>query len=72
LTIKGERKTEHQDKKENYHRIERSYGSFKRIFRVSEGVNEKDIKAKYNDGVLELSISAPKKEKPKTIELKVE
>ena len=72
LTLKGERKSEHEEKKENYHRIERSYGSFQRSFRVPEGITEKDIKAKYKDGVLELTIPAPKEEKPKAIEVKVE
>ena len=72
LTLKGERKSKHEEKKENYRRIERTYGSFQRSFRVPEGVTEKDINAKYHDGVLELSIPAPKVEKPKAIEVKVE
>ncbi len=72
LTLRGERKSEHEEKKENYHRIERAYGSFQRSFRVPEGITEKDIKAKYKDGVLELTIPAPKEAKPKAIEVKVE
>jgi len=72
LTLKGERKSEHEEKKENYHRMERTYGSFQRSFRVPEGVTEKDIKAKYHDGVLELTIPAPKEEKPKAIDVKIE
>ena len=72
LTLKGERKSEHEEKKENYHRIERIYGSFQRSFRVPEGVTEKDIKAKYHDGVLELTVPAPKVEKPKAIDVKIE
>jgi len=70
LTLKGERKTEHEEKKDTYRRIERTYGSFERTFRVPEGLTEKDIHAKYADGVLELTIPAPKVETPKTIELK--
>jgi HSP20 family molecular chaperone IbpA len=74
LTLKGVRKSEHddKDKKHGYYRVERSYGCFERIFRVPEGLNEKDIKAKYHDGVLELSIPAPKAEGKKAIEVKVE
>jgi len=72
LTLKGERKSEHEEKKENYHRMERTYGSFQRSFRVPESVTEKDIKAKYHDGVLEMTIPAPKEEKPKAIDVKIE
>ncbi len=70
LTLKGERKYEHEEEKENYHRVERMYGHFQRSFRVPEGVTEKDIKAKYQDGVLELTIPTPKK--PKAIEVKID
>jgi len=72
LTLKGKRKSENEEKKENYHRIERTYGTFQRSFKVPEGVTEKDIKAKYHDGVLELTVPAPKAEKPKAIDVKVE
>ncbi len=72
LTLKGERKSEHEDKNDNYHRVERTYGSFQRSFLVPEGLTEKDIKAKYNNGVLELSIPVPKVERPKAVEVKVE
>ena len=72
LTLRGERKSEHEENKDNYHRIERTYGTFERSFRVPEGVTEKDIHAKYKDGVLELTIAAPKAEEPKTTEVKVE
>ena len=72
LTLRGERKSEHEENKDNYHRIERTYGTFERSFRVPEGVTEKDIHAKYKDGVLELTIATPKVEEPKTTEVKVE
>ncbi len=72
LTLRGERKSEHEDKQEGYSRYERTYGSFERRFRVPEGVTEKDIKARYHDGVLELSVPAPKEEKPKAVNIKVE
>ena len=72
LTLRGERKSEHMDDKENYHRIERTYGTFERAFAVPEGVTEKDIHAHYKDGVLELTVPAPKVVEPKTAEIKVE
>ena len=72
LTLRGERKSEHEDNKDNYRRIERTYGSFERIFRVPESVTEKDIHAKYKDGVLELTVPAPKPIEPKTTEVKIE
>ena len=72
LTLRGERKSEQEENKDNYHRIERTYGRFERSLRVPEGVSEKDIHAMYKDGVLELRIPAPKVEEPKTTEVKVE
>jgi HSP20 family protein len=72
LTLKGERKSEHEENKNNYHRIERTYGTFQRSFKIPEGLTEKQIKAKYDDGVLELTIPTPKVEEPKTIDIKIE
>jgi HSP20 family protein len=72
LTLKGERKEEHEEKKKGFYRTERLYGSFERSFRVPEGVTEKDIKAKYHDGVLELSIPAPKVAAKRAVDVKVE
>lgn len=72
LTLRGERRDEHEEKKDGYHRVERTFGSFERSLRVPEGVTEKDIHAKYTDGVLELSIPAPAAKEPKAIEIKVE
>ena len=72
LTLKGERKTENEENINNYHRIERSYGSFQRSFKIPEGLTEKQIKAKYHDGVLELTIPTPKVEEPKAIDVKIE
>lgn len=72
LTLRGERKSEYEEKNDTYRRVERTYGSFERTFRVPEGVTEKDIHAKYKDGVLELTVPTPKVEEPKTVELKIE
>lgn len=60
LAIKGERKTETQDEREGYKRVERSYGSFYRRFSLPDTANADKITAKLRDGVLEVVI--PKKE----------
>lgn len=70
LTIKGEKKSEREEKKENYHLVERSYGSFSRSLRLPTAVDADKIEANYKQGVL--TITCPKKEeaKPKAIEIK--
>ena len=72
LTLRGERKSEHEENEDNYHRIERTYGTFERTFRVPKGVTEKDIHAKYKDGVLELTVPTPKAVEPTTTEVKID
>jgi len=70
LTIKGEKKAEREEKEENYHLVERSYGSFSRSLAMPAAVDLDKIEAKYDKGVL--IITCPKKEevKPKAIEVK--
>ena len=63
MTIKAERKFEHEEKKENYHRVERRYGSFLRSFALPETVDPEKIAAKYDKGVLKVTL--PKTAKPK-------
>ena len=59
LTLSGERRIEHEENKERYHRIERSYGSFSRAFILPKSVDGDAIDAKLEDGVLRLGL--PKK-----------
>lgn len=65
LTLRGERKFEHESKKDNFHRIERTYGSFSRSFTLPETVDAEKIAARYDKGVLEVTLpkkqEAPKK-----------
>lgn len=70
LTIKGEKKSEREEKKENYHLVERSYGSFSRSLRLPAAVDADKIEAGYKQGIL--TVTCPKKEeiKPKAIEVK--
>lgn len=70
LTIKGERKFEKRDEKENYHFVERSYGSFLRSFTLPRNVNPDAIEAEYKDGVLQLTLPKREEVKPKKVEVK--
>ena len=71
LTLKGERKHEGEVKKENYHRIERYFGAFQRSFSLPATVDQENVAAVCEKGVL--TITLPKKEetKPKQINIKV-
>lgn len=66
LTISGERRSEQRDEREGFFRSERSYGSFFRAIPLPEGVNADQSEAKFNDGVLEISLPAPKQPERKT------
>jgi HSP20 family protein len=71
LTLKGERKLEHEEMKDNYRRVERVYGGFVRSFTLPSTVDESKIAAEYRDGVLRLSLPKRPEEKPKQIEIRV-
>ena len=72
LTIKGEKKAETEEKEENYHMVERTYGSFSRAMKLPAVVDAEEVEATYKNGVL--TVVLPKKEevKPKAIEIKAE
>ena len=70
LTIKGERKMEKEDKRENYHRIERQFGSFSRSLNLGVNVKADGIDAGYKDGVLTVTLPKAEEDKPKKIEVK--
>jgi HSP20 family protein len=72
LTIKGEKKQEKEEKDENYHRVERSYGAFSRTIRLPVDVQNDKIKANHRDGVLKITLPKSKKAKSKEIKIKVE
>jgi HSP20 family protein len=71
LTVKGERKFEQEEKEENFHRIERSYGSFYRAFTLPATVDAEHIKAEYTAGVLKLEIDKKPEAQPKQIKVNV-
>ena len=69
LTIKGEKRQEKEEKEEDYHLVERSYGSFSRSVRLPAEVESDRIKASYKNGIL--NITLPKSEKVKAKEVKI-
>jgi HSP20 family protein len=71
VTIKGERKHEKKEEKEGYHLYERHYGSFHRSFEIAGGFDPNKIEARYDNGVLHLTIPKREETKPKQIEVKV-
>ncbi len=70
LTIKGERKNDHEEKREDYHRIERQYGSFRREVVVPGGFQYDAVNAKFEDGVLRVTLPKREDAKPRRIEVK--
>jgi len=71
LTIRGEKRQEREKKGENYHRIERSYGSFQRSFTLPTSVMSDKIEASFNNGVLTITLPKVEEAKSKEIEVKV-
>jgi HSP20 family protein len=71
LTISGERKIENEDKRDGYHRIERSYGQFYRSFTLPPNVNPEAINAQFKDGVLRLTLPKRDESKPKQIDVQI-
>jgi HSP20 family protein len=71
LTVKGERKFEAEEKEENFHRIERAYGSFYRAFTLPTTVETDKVQANYNAGVLKLELKKKPEAQPKQIKINV-
>ncbi len=72
LTIRGEKRSEREEKDKNYYFSERRYGSFERSFRLPDDVREAGISASYKDGILTLRLpkTEPKKSASRKIEIK--
>ena len=71
LTVKGERSLQHEEKEENFHRVERRYGSFFRAFTLPNTIDPNNIKAEYDAGVLRLELQKRPETKPKQIKVNV-
>jgi HSP20 family protein len=72
ITLRGEKKQETEEKDKNYHRIERSYGSFCRSFQLPTTVKTDKIKASYKEGVLSVTLPKTEEVKPKEIPIIIE
>jgi HSP20 family protein len=71
LTVSGERKVEHEERKEGYYRVERASGSFSRSLTLPEGVDAEAVKASFDRGVLEIRIPKPEQRKPRKVSISV-
>jgi HSP20 family protein len=71
LTVSGERRFQEEVKEDKYYRIERRYGSFSRSIALPQAVNEDKIEAKYENGLLEVSVPKAEIAKPKRISVAV-
>ena len=71
LTISGERRSDAEQRKEGYYRIERAHGAFTRSLTLPEGIDPEGIKASYGNGVLEVRIPKPEERKPRKVAINV-
>ncbi len=71
LTISGERKSEHEERKEGYYRVERASGTFSRSLTLPEGVDPEAVRASFDRGVLEVRIPKPEERKPRKVSISV-
>jgi len=72
LTLKGERKADSEVSDDKYYRRERCFGTFQRSFSLEYHVNPERIKARFKDGVLEVTIAKPEQEKPKQVTVNID
>lgn len=70
LTISGERKFEKKDEGDNFHRVERGYGSFTRSFTLPPTVSAENATAEFENGILHLTLAKREEAKPRRIEIK--
>jgi HSP20 family protein len=71
LTISGERKAEHEERKEGYYRVERASGRFSRSLTLPEGVDPEAVQARFDKGVLEIRVPKPEQRKPRKVAISV-
>jgi len=71
LTVRGERRFEQEEKEENFHRIERRYGSFSRSFTLPNTVDSDKVQASYVNGVLQIQLAKKAEAKPKQIKINI-
>lgn len=69
LTISGERRAEHQDRAEGFHRVERAFGSFSRSLSLPDGIDAGKVEADFKDGVLEVRVPKPEQSQPTRVQI---
>ena len=71
LTVTGERKIENEEKQENFHRVERRYGTFSRSFTLPNTVDNESVTASYDKGLLKISLGKRADAKPRQIKVNI-
>src|ERR1700730_16020849 len=71
LSVSGERRSEKEDQKRKFHRIERSFGNFRRSFTLPEDADSTKVTAEFRDGVLKVHLPTTTKARSKALEIKV-
>jgi HSP20 family protein len=71
LTVKGERKFVKDEKEENFHRIERRYGSFARSFTLPATIETESAQANYENGILSVTLQKKEAAKPKQVKIEI-
>ena len=69
LTVSGERKAEHEERGDGYHRVERAFGGFSRSLTLPRGIDANQVSAEFDKGVLEVRIPKPEEQKPQRVEI---
>ncbi len=69
LVVSGERKAEHEERGEGFHRVERAFGTFSRSLTLPKGVDAEAVTASFERGVLEVRVPKPEQRKPRRIEI---
>ena len=67
LTVSGERKSEHDERRDGFYRVERSFGSFSRSLTLPKGIDAEGVTAGFENGVLEVRVPKPEQRKPRKI-----
>jgi HSP20 family protein len=71
LTLSGERKVDHEQRKDGFYRIERASGTFSRSLTLPDGVDVDAVSAQFDNGVLEVRIPKPEQRKPRRVAIRV-
>jgi len=71
LTLSGERRSEHAERKEGFYRLERATGAFSRSLTLPEGIDADAVQATFDKGVLEVRIPKPEQRKPRKVSIQV-